>query len=269
MPILRANDADLYYEEAGRGEAVLLLHGLGSSSADWEPQIDALASLYRVIALDARGSGRSRDLVHAVGPFSVRQFAADAAALLDHLGAAPAHIVGLSLGGMIAFQLAVDSPRSVRTITIVNSGPALVPRTRAEKRAMATRRVVARLFGPKGMARMLAGRLFPKPEHADKRRRFREGMARNDKRAYIATQEAIIGWSVLDRIGEIETPALIVASDQDYGILSAKEAYARRMKRAELVVVPDAHHALPMEAPEKFNPILMAYLSKHAARQGQ
>lgn len=269
MPTLRVNDADLYYEEEGQGEAVLLLHGLGSSTLDWAPQVEALAALYRVITLDARGSGRSRDLVHPAGPFSVRQFAADVVAVLDQLRASPAHVVGLSMGGMIAFQLAVDSPRSVRTMTIVNSGPALVPRTGAEKRAMATRRLVARLLGPRGMARMLAGRLFPKPEHAGKRRTFKERMARNDKRAYIATQEAIIGWSVLDRIGEIEAPALIVASDQDYGLLSAKEAYARRMRRAELVVVPDARHALPIEAPEKLNPILSAFLSKHAASTGR
>src|SRR5579871_4641348 len=135
MPTLRINDAELYFEVAGSGEPVLLLHGLGSSTLDWEPQIEALKGEFRVISVDARGSGKSRDLLKPGGPFTVKQFADDAIALLDHLGAAPAHVVGLSMGGMIAFQLAVDSPRHVSTLTIINSGPELVPRTEAELKA--------------------------------------------------------------------------------------------------------------------------------------
>ena len=158
MPTLRTNDAELFYEEAGSGEPVLLLHGLGSSTLDWAPQIEALKGSYRVIAMDARGSGRSRDLLKPGGPFSVAQFAADGAALLDSLGAAPAHIVGLSMGGMTAFQLAVDSPRSVRTLTIVNSGPELVPRTRIEFRAFRLRRIISRV----GMRTFRAKRIQPR-----------------------------------------------------------------------------------------------------------
>jgi len=265
MPTLEVNDATLHYEEAGRGEAVLLLHGLGSSAADWAPQMEALKSRYRLIALDVRGSGQSRDLKHPGGPFTVSQFAADATALLRHLAAMPAHIVGLSMGGMIAFQMAVDFPDAVRSMVIVNSGPALVPRTRKERQAFTVRRLISRVWGPRGMGKMLAKRLFPHPEHGEKRRLFVESMARNDKRAYIASQEAIIGWSVLDRIGDITAPVLVVASDQDYTPVAMKEAYARRMKRAEVVVVADARHALPLEFPEKLNPILATFLDRHSA----
>ena len=268
MPILRTNDAELFYEEAGSGEPVLLLHGLGSSTLDWAPQIEALKGSYRVIAMDARGSGRSRDLLKPGGPFRVAQFAADAASLLDSLGAAPAHIVGLSMGGMTAFQLAVDSPRSVRTLTIVNSGPELVPRTRNELRSFRLRRIISRVFGPKGMGKMLAKRLFPKPEQEDMRQLFRERMAANDKRAYIASQEAIIGWSVLDRIGGIDAPTLVVASDQDYVPVAVKEGWARRMKNAQVRVVADSRHALPIESPEKLNPLLSDFLGRHRGRAG-
>ena len=269
MPTLEVNDATLHYEEVGRGAAVLLLHGLGSSAADWAPQMEVLKSRYRVIALDMRGSGTSRDLKHPGGPFSVSQFAADATALLGHLAATPAHIVGLSMGGMIAFQMAVDFPDAVRSMVIVNSGPALVPRTGKERRAFAIRRLIARVWGPRGMGKMLAKRLFPHPDHGEKRRLFIESMARNDKRAYIASQEAIIGWSVLDRIGDITVPVLVVASDQDYTPVALKEAYASRMKRAEVVVVADARHALPLEFPEKLNPILATFLDHHSAAAGR
>ena len=265
MPTLRTNDAELFYEEAGTGEPVLLLHGLGSSTLDWAPQIDALRGSHRVIALDVRGSGRSRDLLKPGGPFSVAQFAADAASLLDILGAAPAHVVGLSMGGLIAFQMAGDAPQTVRTLTIVNSGPELVPRTRDELRAFRMRRIISRVFGPKGMGKMLAKRLFPTPAHEEKRKLFRERMAANDKRAYIASQEAIIGWSVLDRIGGIDAPTLVVASDQDYVPVAAKEAWARRMKHAQVTVIADSRHALPMESPEKLNPVLLDFLGRHRA----
>ena len=238
------------------------MHGLGGSTADWAPQVEALAPRYRVLGLDARGSGRSRDRRHPAGPFSVQQFADDAARLLDALGVAPAHVVGLSLGGMIAFQLAVDHLRCVRTLTIVNSVPALVPRTLAERLRLGLRLGVARLFGPAGMARLLVRRLFPHPEQAPLRRRFLEAMARNDKRAYVASQRALIGWSVLDRIGAIEAPVLVVASERDYWPVADKEAYARRMKRAEVVVVADAGHALPIEAPDRFNRLLATFLDR-------
>jgi pimeloyl-ACP methyl ester carboxylesterase len=263
MPTLRTNDAELYYEETGSGEPVLLLHGLGSSTLDWAPQIEALRGSYRVIALDARGSGRSRDLLKPGGPFSITQFAADAAALLDDRAAAPAHVVGLSMGGMIAFQLAVDSPKYIRTLTIVNSGPALVPRTREEIRALRLRRLVSRVLGPRGMGRLLAKRLFPKPEQEDKRKLFRQRMAANSKRAYIASQDALFGWSVLDRIEGVEAPTLVISSDQDYVPVAVKEQWVRRMKHAELRVVTDARHALPIEYPEKLNPLLLEFLRRH------
>ena len=253
MPIFETDDAKLFYEDAGHGEPVLLLHGLGGSTADWAPQVEALAPRYRVLALDVRGSGRSRDLRRPGGPFSVQQFADDAARFLDQLDATPAHVVGLSLGGMIAFQLAVDHPRCVRTLTIVNSVPALVPRTLAERLRLGLRLGVARLFGPAGMARLLVRRLFPRPEQAPLRRRFLEAMARNDKRAYLASQRALVGWSVLDRIGAIEAPVLVVASERDYWPVADQEAYARRMQRAEVAVVADAGHALPIEAPDRLD----------------
>jgi 3-oxoadipate enol-lactonase len=267
MPILRTTEADLHYLEAGHGEPVLLLHGLGSAAADWEPQIRELCHGYRVIALDARGSGASRDRLRPRGPFSVARFAADAAHLLDHLGAAPAHVVGLSMGGMIAFQLAVDHPRHLRTLTIVNSGPAMVPENAGEAWALATRSVLTTFLPPRHIATLIAPRLFPSSEQATLRAQFVERVAANDPHAYRATLRAIVGWSVADRLGSIHTPALVVAAEHDYTPVARKEAYVRRMPNARLVVVPGTHHALPIEAPAAFNRVLLAFLRQHATAQ--
>lgn len=266
MPTIRVNGADLFYEEAGSGEPLLLLHGLGSSTLDWEHQVAAFKPHFRVIALDARGSGRSHDVDHPAGPFSVKQFAADAAAVLDKLGASPAHVAGLSMGGMIAFQLAVDSPGSVRTLSIINSGPRLVPRGFKEHYGMAVRKFVSRFFGPEAWGRILAPKLFPRPDQEAMRKQFIQRMALNDKKAYWASLKALVGWSVLDRIDTIDAPTLIVHADQDYTALPVKEAYTRRMRNAHIVVVKDARHTLPIEDPEKLFPVLFDFLKQHTKR---
>lgn len=265
MPVLTTPEAVLHYEVAGHGEPVLFLHGLGSSSLDWRPAMDHFAPTHRVIAIDLRGSGASRDLLHPSGPFSVRQFSRDAAALLEQLGAVPAHIVGLSLGGVVAFDLAVQQPRLVRTLTIVNSAPSMVVSGGTARAVILLRRAIARVFGPRGMAKMLAPKLFPGPEHAALRRTFIERMARNRRGAYIATQVAVLSWSVRDRVREIQAPTLVISAEHDYPFLANKQAWASEMPHAEYVEVPGAHHALPMEMPDAFHGLLADFLARHGA----
>lgn len=265
MPTFHHDGAELHYTDEGSGTPVVFLHGLGSSGLDWALQVAHFAPRYRCITFDARGSGGSRDTVRPGGPFSIKQHAADVAALLKHLGAAPAHVVGLSMGGMIGFQLAVDFPALVRSLTNVNSGPEMVVHTSKDKRLVLLRRIVARLFGPKGMAKIVTPKLFPKPEQEALRTQFRERMSQNDKRAYIASQEAIFGWSVRDRIGGITAPVLIVHAEHDYSPLAAKESWMIELRDARLVVVLDTHHALPVEAPEQFNRTLETFLATQPA----
>lgn len=268
MTTLHVDGADLAYEVRGAGEPLLFLHGLGANGGSWDAQVAHFAPRYRTITVDFRGSGASRDRVHPRGPFSMARFASDVRALLAHLDASPAHVVGLSLGGMVAFQLAVDAPQCTRSLVIVNSGPEVIPRSAAERWAMGVRQVVTRLMGPAAFARILAPKLFPKEEHAELRERFKAMMAANDKGAYVATLEAILGWSVADKLEELALPALIVTGDHDYTPVAAKEAYRRRMPNARLAVVEGAHHALPLEFPEAFNAVLDNFLDTLANQTG-
>ena len=261
MPILSLPDVDLAYQVEGEGAPLLLIHGLGANAATWELQLQAFAPHYRVIAYDLRGTPASRDRLHPQGPFSIPQFAADARALLDHLRVTSAHVLGLSLGGMIAFQMAVDTPHYLRSMTIVNSGPAVVPRNLVEHWAIAMRQLVTRLAGPATFAKILAPKLFPKPEHAELRERFKATLGANDPKAYVATLNAILGWTVLDRIGGITIPTLVVSADHDYTSVASKEAYVRLMPNAKLVVVEDSRHALPMERAEAFNAVVAEFLA--------
>ncbi len=120
MPTTLSNGIKLYYEVNGTGQPLVLIHGLGSSTRDWEVQVREFSKTYQVVAFDLRGHGRSDK---PAGPYTIPLFAADTAGLLKALGIQSAHIVGISLGGSVAFQFAVDCPAMVKTLTIVNSAP--------------------------------------------------------------------------------------------------------------------------------------------------
>ena len=260
MPTVNVNGMELYYEVAGEGPPVLLLHGLGSSARDWEYQTPELGRSYRVITMDVRGHGRSS---RPPGPYSVAQFSQDALALLRALNATPAHIVGLSMGGMIAFQMAVDNPDAVRSLAIINSGPAMILHG-MQKAVLATRFAVVRLFGMKTMGGMIAKKVFPLPGQAGLRQTMIARMSENDPRAYLDAVRAIDGWSVEDRIGEIRCPVLILASDRDYTPVAWKHAYAAKIPGARVAVVKDSRHVAPIDQPEQVNQILLPFLAKQS-----
>lgn len=253
----RIRDIDVHYETHGAGEPLVLIHGLGSSTDDWAPQLPDLARHFRVITYDVRGHGRSDK---PRGPYSVRQFADDALSLLEHLKVGPAHVLGISMGGMIAFQLAVDHPAAVKSLTIVNSGPELVLRTWRQRIAIYSRFAIVRLMGMRKMGEVLANKLLLGPQHAATRATFVERWSRNDPSAYLRALRALIGWSVTPRLGSISVPTLILTADQDYTPVPFKEAYTAKIPGARLVVVPDSRHMLPVECPAQFNRAALSFL---------
>src|SRR5215212_1479949 len=110
MPSTQVNGIDLYYEETGSGPPLLLIAGLGGNTLGWAMLLPALAEHFRVIAFDNRGAGRSSA---PAGPYTTGQLADDTAALLDRLGIERTHVIGLSMGGMIAQELALAHPERV------------------------------------------------------------------------------------------------------------------------------------------------------------
>ena len=261
---IRVDGAELYYEIDGEGEPLLFIHGLGSCAADWAPQIAYFRANYRIIAFDQRGHGRSsrpRD------GYSIPRFAQDAIALLKALEIGPVHIVGLSLGGLVAFQVAVDAPELVKSMTIVNSGPEVPAQTFKQRIPLYVRLLYLHTLGLRRMAKAIAKNLFPQPEQADLQKVLIERLASNDKRCYAASLRAIFaGWGVAERLSEIRCPVLFVAADQDYTPVELKQAYVNRLPNARMVVVPDSRHALPMEKPREFNRALADFLGSLGAR---
>lgn len=247
----------LYYEEMGEGEPLLLIHGLGSSIRDWELQVDPFAKHFRVIAVDMRGHGRS---AKPLGPYSIPMFAADTAAFLRAREIKSAHVLGISLGGMIAFQLAVDAPDLLRSLVIVNSMPAIVPKSFGERWQLWRRAAIVELLGMQRMGEFLAFRLFPKPEQEMFRQALIERWAQNDKKAFLAAMRSFVGWDVTDRLPLISCPTLVISADEDYWPLAEKEAYVKQIPGAELVVIADSRHATPIDQVERFNTAVLTFL---------
>ena len=256
MPMSQVGHIELYYESTGTGQAVVLIHGLGSSVGDWTPQVDALSDTFRMIAADLRGHGRSDK---PAGPYSVADFSADIATLIRSLDAGPAHIVGLSLGGAVAFQLAIDAPSLVRSLVIINSGPSFVVSWQI-RFAVFLRLFMLKVIGLKGLGAMIAKRLFPKPGQEPLRRAFLEHFVTNDPRAYEASTRALVGWTVAERLAEVTCPVLVISGDRDYTPVALKAAYAARLPDARLAVIGDAGHVCTIEQPDHVNQVLRQFL---------
>ncbi|WAH57545.1 alpha/beta hydrolase [Pseudomonas silvicola] len=258
MAFFEHDGCTLHYEEYGQGEPLLLVHGLGSSAQDWEYQVPALAPFFRLIVVDLRGHGRSEKPRER---YSIAGFAADLAALLDRLGTGPVHYVGLSMGGMTGFQMAVDYPALLRSLTIVNSAPEVKLRKPLDYWQWFKRWSLMHLVSMGAIGQGLGKSLFPRPEQAELRRKISERWARNDKHAYMASFNAIIGWGVQERIGQIRCPTLIISADHDYTPVALKEQYVKLIPQAKLAVIADSRHATPLDQPEHFNRTLKDFLA--------
>lgn len=259
--VTTSDGVDIHYRCEGEGPALLLLHGLGSAGADWQPQIDALKPHYRVIAPDMRGHGLSQIVSNG---YDLHQFAADALAVLDHLGVDKAHVCGLSMGGGVAFALAVDATDRVRSLCIVNSGPSARPPNLKFRLYILLRKLMARIYTPGQAAPRVAERLFPgdAQDMRQKREQFIEQLQGMDASVYRKSLYAVLRFDVADRIDRLQMPTLFLSSEWDYTPPEAKLRFVNRMPNARLEVVPETRHALPIEAPELFNRVLINFLGE-------
>jgi pimeloyl-ACP methyl ester carboxylesterase len=262
MPFLSSGDVRLHFESSGQGQPVLLVHGLGSSSRDWENQVSVFAKRYRVITIDLRGHGKSDK---PQGPYSIPLFASDIVELIRSLDIAPVHLIGLSLGGFVALQLAVEHHDLLRSLIVVNAAPGL-PRERLRERlritwALFLRRLIVRLFGMRALGRFLGKKLFPRPSQNALKRRFIERWAENHPDAYLASLAAVSRWNVEDRLSSITCPTCVISGEHDFIPLALKKGYTEKLVRGELKVIRGSGHFTPLDDPERFNEAVLSFLA--------
>lgn len=254
MPEATVNDVTIHYDRRGTGPALLLLHGLGSSAEDWENQVPVLSDTYDVVVPDLRGHGSS---AKPTGPYSIEQFSSDTVGLLELLGIEKAIVVGISLGGMIAFQITADRPDLVDRLVVVNALQTFETKRISQKVQIAIRKVITRWLSMPKIGEVLSKRLFPDDGMDEQRAKMVERWARNDKTAYEATFQAILDWDgVAEEMKTCDVPITVISSDQDYILPDDKVPYIEAMPTARMVIIDDAHHGVPMERPTRFNEVL-------------
>lgn len=254
MPILQLGDIALAYQERGAGDPVLLLHGQGGRGDAWDLQIAALAPRHRVLAPDLRGHG---DTTVTPRPYSIAKLADDVAAMIRGLALPPCHVVGHSLGGMVALQLALDAPTLVRSLAVLNS-TAFGDGSRLRSFAV---RMFIRIRGMHGFARANTGLHLPDPDQAPLRARLIDLMGRSPAAGYIAAQDAVDAFDVRARLGEITAPTLVVHSDQDLIPLADKQLIASKVPRARLVTIERSRHLVVWDQPERLHALLLEHLA--------
>lgn len=262
MPRIRVNDIELHYEDAGDGVPLVLVHGLGTGSADWAFVMPALTRRHRVIAPCLRGFGESE---RPPGPYSIPLLADDLRALLDALGVGRCHVCGVSMGGAVALQFAVDHPERVKSLTVINSQPSFVIDSWRKRAMYLSRLWMARLLGFRRLARIQARHNFPGEEFAALRKQL-EGRFENTRVPYIGTLKSLAGWQVADRLERITAPVLLLASEFDYTAPEEKQRYARLFPDARVEVAQGARHALHLERPDAVSEALLEFIAQ--AEQG-
>lgn len=257
MPLASINGTELHFDSHGDGPAVMLIHGLGSSGADWAFQVPALRSTHRLIVPDLRGSGLSGK---PPGPYSIDGFADDLWVLADHLEVERLSLVGFSLGGAVALAMALARPAATERLVMINALPSYrIDHWRKGLEAY-FHQLAVRFLGLPRAARLIGARLFPEPHQAPMRRRVEDVVGANARRPYLATVRALTGWCAAERLATLAVPVLMVAAEHDYTPLAEKRRWAERLG-AELQVVYGSRHGTPFDAIQATNRILRAFLS--------
>jgi 3-oxoadipate enol-lactonase len=265
MAFVENQGARIYWDEQGQGEPVLLIMGLGYPSAMWYRTRPALAARYRTIALENRGAGRSDT---PPGPYSIRLMASDAAAVLDAAGIKSAHVFGISMGGMIAQEFALQYPRRVLSLILgctAAGGPTAV---RAE--ADATQMLMSRdKMSPEEAAEAAVPFIY---DRATPRARIDEDLAIRrpwfpSSEGYSAQLQGIVAWEAYSRLGQIVAPTLVIHGESDRLVPPGNaNLIAERIPGAKLVMVPRASHLFLTDQPEATNRAILDFLAVQSAR---
>ncbi|GAB4484401.1 MAG: alpha/beta hydrolase [Anaerolineales bacterium] len=240
--------------------AVLLLHGLGANGSMWTLQFDNLiAAGYRPIAPDAPGFG---DSPYDQRGWTFRRVAADLAALLRELETGPAHVVGLSMGGVIAQQFALDYPDLTRKLVLVSTFSVLRPNNLSQWLYFFERLVVVHLVGLEQQSKIVARRVFPSPDQETLRQMAAAQIARADPRAYRAAMRHLGLFDSRRRLKEIRVPTLVITGASDTTISPARQKIlADGIPGARQVIVSGGGHAVAIDQAQAFNQVLLGFLA--------
>jgi pimeloyl-ACP methyl ester carboxylesterase len=264
MSFVENQGAKIYWDEQGSGEPLLLIMGLSYPSYMWHRTRPVLAKNYRTIAFDNRGVGQS-DV--PPGVYSIPLMASDAAAVLDAAGVENAHVFGVSMGGMIAQEFALQYPKRVRSLILgctASGGPHAI---QAEAAALQT--LMRQGMTPEEAKEAIIPFIY---DVATPRERIDEDMAIRMKwyptpQGYMSQLQGIIAWEAYSRIAQITAPALVIHGETDRLVPAANSRLiAERLPHAKLVLIPHASHIFETDQPGAAHQAIVDFLASQQTR---
>jgi 3-oxoadipate enol-lactonase len=266
---------DVYYEEHGTGDPLLLIMGLAADSTAWMFQVPDFARHYRTIVFDNRGVGRTSK---PPGPYTIHEMADDAARLLDVLDVRRAHVVGVSMGGMIAQELALRHPERVRSLVLACTYPepdAEIERNRRFSVEQFGGTVTAegevqidfKAINPMDFLQHLLPAVFNQEFIARELPKLIQVFSGAlqygfSMEAVLGQMAAVMSHKATDRLHQIAVPTLVITGDADRLIPPANsDILAKHIPGATLSKIPGGSHGFNFETPEVFNRAVLEFLA--------
>jgi pimeloyl-ACP methyl ester carboxylesterase len=269
MPRIGVDGADLHYQDTGGPEEpIVFAHGLLWSTKLFHLQLEALRGEYRCIAFDFRGQGKSQ--VTAAG-YDMDTLARDAEQIIERLGAAPCHFVGLSMGGFIGMRLAARRPELLRSLALLETAADAEPLLNRPKYAAmaALSRVLG--FGPfvPQVERIMFGKSFlTDPSREAMRRDLRAQLLGNDTTGTARAVGGVI-WrkGIEDLLPSIEVPTLVLSGEEDVAVTPERSRRtAEAIRGARFQAIPRAGHSSSLENPEAVTDALRGFFAEVRSR---
>lgn len=265
MPWTRLADVDIYWESYGRGRPVLLISGVGGGTWSWQQQIEALSPRFRVLVFDNLGGGRSS---MPDRPYSIGEMAQHGAAVLGAAREDCAHLLGLSMGGMIVQEMALQYPEKVASLVLgcthcggqtrIPPDPEVIARF-ADNEGLSPEQIV-----DKNLALLVNPEFLRSPPPA--LQRFRDQQLQAPLQPEFALQrqlEAIRKFDACDRIDKIHSPTLIITGGKDRLVPPENgKLLASRIPGAREVCLADAGHLIQVECARAFHETVLEFLEE-------
>jgi len=275
MPTVPVRDVELYYEEHGSGDPLLCVMGFATDSTGWLMQTPVFAEQYRTIVFDNRGVGRSSK---PTGAYTIHEMADDAVALLDHLKIDRAHLLGVSMGGMIAQELVLRHPERVRGLVLACTFPEPDAATEEQRTIIFTQmggsitdggemKIDFTALDPMSFFQHLLPLVFNpsfiQTELPKLMQMFAGALQYGFSiEAIMGQMQAIMGHKSTDRLASITAPTMVITGDADRLISPANsDVLAKSIPGAKLVTIPGGSHAFNIEMPDLFNRAVLDFLA--------
>jgi 3-oxoadipate enol-lactonase len=253
-------------EHIGAGPLAIFLHGIGGNRTNWRDQLPAFSRDFHAVAWDARGYGDSDDYD---GPLDFGDFAADLRRVLDHFSAQRAHLIGLSMGGVIGLDFVSRYQDRVATLTLCDSSPGFGFLSEARRAEFIRLRQEPLLAGkdPRDIAPAVAQSLLGKNPRAGVYEQLVASMSALHKQSYLKTIAGTANYSRKFDLEKIAAPTHVVVGEQDTLTPPAiSREMARRIPSSHLTIIEGAGHLSNIEQPEAFNRAVLDFLIEHRTR---